>query len=316
MIKTERTVTVTGGKELFVRIMEPEEVSPKAVIQIIHGVGEHSGRYERFAEFLTCENFAVVAHDHRGHGNTDPHQLGYIESDDGFRLMVSDIDRVVAETERLFPGIPLILFGHSMGSFLSQRYMQLYESKASGIIYSGSNGKPTALIYAGLWLAKLMTSIMGPDYKSSLIRNITFGPYNALFKPNRTRHDWLSRDPDEVDSHVEDPFCGFLPTVSCFRDLFSGLLRLHRHTPFAGLSPDVPVLIISGSKDPVSMVGGGIKGLADKLQKSGVEALTVKIYDDARHELLNEINRTEVMTDIEEWIERVPKYETKNLKLS
>lgn len=305
MTENEHFVTTPDGKDLFLRVMKPHGESPKALVLIIHGLGEHSGRYLRFAEYLTERSYAVAAYDHRGHGQSDPDDLGFIPGDDGFHQMVDDLAFMAGEISSMFPGLPQILFAHSMGSFVTQRFLQLHKTDAAGVIYSGSNGKPPALIYAGRLLARLIAAFKGDAHRSDLMRNITFAPYNSRFKPTRTRHDWLSRDPDEVDGHVNDPLCGFTPSASFFVDFFSGLITLHKHEPFSGRQPNTPLMIISGSKDPVSAMGTGIKRLKQKLRTSGESKLTVVEYKNARHELLNEINRDEVMNDILNWIENV-----------
>jgi len=305
-VKTkEYSIEATGEKKLYAITWVPEISKPKGVVLIIHGIAEHSGRYEQFAEFLTENQLAVIAFDHRGHGKTDPEKLGLVDSSDQFITMVSDIEYVRYEAQKQFVDIPLFIFAHSMGSFLFQRYLQLYDYKPDGIIYSGSNGKPPFYMHGGIFLARLIRKIKGKQFKSKFIRNLTFGPYNAMFKPNRTNHDWLTRDEKEVDSYVEDPRCGFLPSVSLLHDLFSGLDHLHRTKPFAGSDPAIPILMISGKDDPVGYMGEGTQRLEKQLKESGVTRLTLKLYDDARHVLLNEFNREDVMEDIIQWMESI-----------
>lgn len=299
----EYTIEATGGKELHAKKWVPANGNPKAAVLIIHGIAEHSGRYGQFAEFLAGHQFAAIAFDHRGHGKTDPDRLGLVDSSDQFITMVSDIDYVSDDVQKQFAGIPLIFFAHSMGSFLCQRYLQLYENKPDGIIYSGSSGKPPFYMHGGIILARLIRKFKGKQYKSKLIRNLTFGPYNAMFKPNRTNHDWLTRDENEVDSYIEDPYCGFLPSVSLLHDLFNGLDQLHRTKPFIGSDPTIPILMLSGKDDPVGYMGEGAMRLEKQLLGSGATRLDLKLYDNARHVLLNEFNREEVMDDIIEWVE-------------
>lgn len=305
MKSSEQFIIATGGRKLFARTWTIDHQSPKAVILIIHGMLEHSGRYERFAKVLVENQYTVLTYDHRGHGKTDPEQPGMIDFDDGFLHMVSDIQHVRSRIGQEFPDIPLIVFAHSMGSFLTQRYMQLYDDRPAGIIYSGSNGKPPSLVYGGLILSKLLNKIKGPDFKSRLIHNLSFNPFNSKFKPNRTDLDWLSRNTEEVDKYINDPFCGFIPPVSFYNQLFTGLLTVSNHSPFAGQNPDIPLLIVSGDHDPVSGMGKGIRRLEKQFKESGAENLTVKIYKGARHELLFETNRHEVMKDIISWLEGI-----------
>lgn len=302
---SEHHITAADDKKLYARTFLPAGKSPKAVVMIIHGMLEHSGRYERFANTLTENEFAVITYDHRAHGKTDPDQPGVIDYDDGFHHMVSDIQFVKNEVLKKFPRLPVIIFAHSMGSFLTQRYMQLYDYEPAGIIYSGSNGKPPSMLYGGLILSKLLSKIKGPDFKSRLIHHMSFKPFNAKFKPNRTDQDWLSRDTEEVDRYISDPFCGFIPSVAFYNQLFSGLMTLTGHKPFAGKNPRIPIMIVSGDHDPVSDMEKGIKRLEKQLKDSGVNNLTVNLYPGARHELLNETNRNQVMDDVVEWIEGI-----------
>jgi len=283
----------------------PDDEKPIAIIQIIHGIAEHCNRYQRFAELLTKHGYGVISYDHRGHGETDPDQLGYIPDEDAFHRMTKNILDFTNRVKQEFPNQPRILFGHSMGSFLTQRYMQLFDDQPNGIIYSGSNGKPPKLLGAGIALSSVIAKLNGPESKSQLIHDLTFKPYNSAFKPNRTQYDWLSRDEKEIDAYINDPFCGFLPSVSFYKYFFKGLKALHNHKPFADHALTIPILLVAGDKDPISDMGKGIKNLEQALKKSGVSDLTVKLYEGARHELLSEINRVEVMNDIKVWIERV-----------
>lgn len=296
------TIPSKDGKKLFSRRWEPAEGAPEAVLMIVHGMGEHSGRYQRLARFLTERKIAVLAYDHRGHGNTDPDHPGYIEADDGFKWMVRDIESVRNYASERFPGLPLFYFSHSMGSFLTQRHLQTTSIQPDGVIYSGSTGRVSSLLPFGILLSSLLSTFRSDSYKSELLRKMTFGPYNARFKPARTRHDWISGVPEEVDRYVEDPLCGFTPSVSFFNHFFRGLRRTQRHSPFAGKGTPYPVLIVSGGDDPISDMGKGVKDLEKKLDRSGIQDLTTHIYPGVRHEALSDHNREEVMQDISGWI--------------
>jgi len=296
-LKTESN----GGKKLFTRVWTPHSLKLRAVVLIVHGMAEHSARYARFADYLTDRKIAVVTYDHRGHGKTGENHPGYIPGGDGFQLMVSDVAVMKAFAENEFPGLPLFIFAHSMGSFLVQRHLQKHDDTPSGVIYSGSSGTVPTLLPVGIVLSSAIALAMGAGHKSTLIHNLTFKPYNDHFKPVRTPHDWISRDPDEVDLYNNDPLCGFVPSISFYRDFFKGLKRTQKHKPFT--AGKYPVMIISGSHDPVSDMGKGIEPLKHKLIQSGIDELSVKIYPKARHEPLNEINRAEVMADLYKWIE-------------
>lgn len=302
MKSTTFTFSDPSGNRLFAREWLPESGSPKAIIQVIHGLGEHSLRYEPFAEFFTGQGFGVLAYDHRGHGETDPDRLGYIPGEDGFHRMTKNILDFRNSTEQKYPNLPRILFAHSMGSFLTQRYMQLFDDRPAAIIYSGSSGKPPKSLAAGTALASLLSKLYGPGHKSEFIFWLTFYPYNSKFKPNRTKVDWISRDEEVVDQYFDDPFCGFVPTASFFKDFFKGLQSLHSHSPFADHDTDIPILLLSGADDPVSNMGEGVLELEQILRLDGVSDLSVKLYEGARHETINEINRDEVLNDLLTWI--------------
>jgi alpha-beta hydrolase superfamily lysophospholipase len=306
-LKTTTLIADSLGKKLHTLKWIPGG-DIKAVVQIVHGIAEHAERYNHFANFLTRNGFAVYAHDHQGHGKTDPNHLGYVEDGDAFELMVKNVRDIYRNISIEHPGIPHILFGHSMGSFLVQRYMQISDTEPDGIIYSGSNGKPPVILGVGIMLANLIIRIYGPGAESKLIHKMIFGPYNKHFKPNNTELDWLTRDPEMVQLYIDDPFCNFIPSVSFFGDLFKGLKKLHSHKPFADHSNEIPIMLLAGDSDPVSGMGKGIKNLEKLIRKSGIKDIQVKLYPGGRHEMLNETNRDEVMNDLLSWISIVLKH--------
>ena len=306
-MKTSFHITDAHRKKIHILKWDPDSGNSRGVVQIIHGLAEHAERYNHFARYLNERGFTVYAHDHRGHGKTDPNSLGYIDSNDGFHTMVKNIKDVRSAISDENPGLPLILFGHSMGSFLLQRYMQLYDHTPAGLIYSGSNGKPPASISAGMLLSRVLIKLKGKAAKSTLLHGMTFGAFNKRFKNPRTDMDWLSRDPDMVDLYIDDPYCGFVCSTSFFHHFFRGLKTLHAHRPFADHDLTVPILVVSGDSDPVSNMGKGIRDLEKRLKKSGVANVTVKLYENGRHEMLNETNRAEVMDDILQWLNSITK---------
>ncbi|PKD43689.1 alpha/beta hydrolase [Rhodohalobacter barkolensis] len=288
--------------ELHCSVWLPD-TPPKSVLIVVHGMAEHGGRYHEFASFLTDHGIAVLAHDHRGHGKSASNGLGFVNSDDAFHTLVDGIHSVYKFVEHKYSGLPVFLLGHSMGSFLVQRFIQLYPVQLQGIIYSGSNGKPPFLLHFGIILSGMITSIFGSKKKSPLINYLTFGKYNKPFKPNRTDFDWLSRDDEIVDNYVQDPSCGFIYSASFYHDLFRGLKTLQKHKPFAGYSKLIPIFLISGDQDPVSNMGKGVHQLKSLLEKSGAESVDMKIYPGGRHEMLLEINRDKVMNDVLLWMQ-------------
>ncbi len=273
------------------------------VVQIAHGMAEWAGRYNDFAEKLVEAGYIVYAHDHRGHGNTvkDISSIGYLGKD-SFNGMIEDIKLINDLIREKHPNLPIILFGHSMGSFLAQGYIALYGNSLKGVIFSGSNGDHGFILNLGILIAKLQVLLSGEKAKSKLLSKITFGSYNKAFKPNRTPFDWLTRNTIEVDKYINNPYCGGIFTASFYFDFFKGLKTLHKRKTISNIPKSLPVLIISGSMDPVGEFGKGVSRLFELYHQHGFTDVTLKIYENARHELLNEINKDEVTTDILQWI--------------
>ncbi|MDZ7758306.1 alpha/beta hydrolase [Rhodohalobacter sp.] len=302
MKKESFIIKASNDMDLYCLQWQPDG-PPIGAVQIVHGMAEHVDRFHEFARFLTDQGFTVIGHDHPGHGKSRNDRLGIVPSEDAFHTLVDETHRVYFTIKQKYPELPVFIFGHSMGSFITQRMMQLQPVQPDGIIYSGSNGKPPLLLHFGIFLSKILSRTMGPDKKSPLIDFLTFGKYNKAFKPNRTDFDWLTRDEEIVDQYVKDPDCGFIYPVGFYRDLFLGLRTLHRHEPFSGYSKSVPMLLVSGDQDPVSDMGKGVQQLKSLLEKSGAESVDINIYPGGRHEMVHEINREEVMDDILSWIQ-------------
>ncbi len=290
---------------IFTYLWEPDEnFTKKGIIQLIHGLAEHAKRYERFAQEATSNGFIVVADDHRGHGKTakNEEELGYLGEGDGFQKMVEDEYKLTKITKEKYPNLPYFILGHSMGSFILQRYIEEYGKELNGAILSGSTGPNPLLLIPGNLVAKIAMILNGEKKKSPFLNKLSFGSYNNAFKPNRTEFDWLSRDEKEVDKYVEDPLCGFVCSTSLYYYLTKGMLSMHKKNNLQLIPKSLPIFIISGSKDPVGAT------TVPKLYKIylglGLNDVEMKLYENARHEILNEINREEVTRDIIGWIFR------------
>lgn len=295
----------SDGKSLFTYLWEPEEnITKKGIIQIIHGLAEHAKRYERFAKEATDRGFIVVADDHRGHGKTakNEEELGYLGDKNGFSLMVEDEYLLTKHMKEKYPNLPYFILGHSMGSFILQRYMEEYGKELNGAILSGSAGPNPLLLYPGNFIAKIVLLFNGPRKKSKFLNDLSFGNYNKAFKPNRTEFDWLSRDEKEVDKYVEDPLCGFVCSTSLYYFLTKGMIEMHKKHNMNLIPKSLPIIILSGSKDPVGATT--VPKLFKIYLNLGITDIEMKLYNDARHEILNEINREEVTRDIFGWVER------------
>jgi len=291
------------GWGIFVYKWLPDNgVKARAVVEIVHGMCEHAARYNRFAEALTREGYLVYAQDLRAHGKTagSIENLGYAGRD-GFNQMVVDIKQLNDILKKENPGLPVFLFGHSFGSFLSQAYVAQYGDTIKAVVLSGTAGKQS-LLNLGIAIATIQMLFFGPKYKSKLLHTMTFKDYNNSFKPNRTKSDWLSRDQAEVDKYVNDPYCGTVSSAGFFYDLLRGLKYIHEEETMKNIPKNLPVYLFSGTHDPVGNMGKGPSWLFNTYKKLGIEDLKLRLYENARHETLNEINRDEVTRDVINWL--------------
>ena len=271
--------------------------APRAVVQILHGMAEHMGRYERMAKALNEKGFAVAGRNHRGHG-PEAETLGFFADRDGWDVLLRDAHAVSLDLKKRYPGAPFFLLGHSMGSFLAREYALRWGKELDGLILSGTGFYDKPLCAAGLLLAKL-----SPKKKpANFVNSIAFAGNNKPFSPGRTGFEWLSRDEKEVDKYVADPLCGFCFTGGAFADFFGGLLALTDESRLQNMPKELPVYFMSGDRDPVGQMGEGVKKAAEQFQKARMKDVTVKLYPGARHELFNEINRDEVTADLVDWL--------------
>lgn len=301
MIHETFWLTTTDHSRLFVNQWLPES-APRAVIMVAHGMAEHSGRYARLAQALCNEDYGVYAPDLRGHGRTAENAiLGHYADHDGWAKVVGDLASLNQHIGQQHPETPILLLGHSMGSYIAQAYLLHHSASLHGAILSGSNFQPVTLYRAARQIARFERWRQGAAGRSALIEWLSFGSFNKAFKPTRTAFDWLSRDPVEVDKYVQDPLCGFRCTNQLWVDLLGGLQQISKASNLAQIDPGLPLMVIGGECDPVSE-GKRLKDLADALCDAGNRHLQLKIYPQARHELFNETNRDEVTTDVLAWI--------------
>lgn len=295
------------GTDIFVyNWMPDEDIKVKGIVQIAHGMAETAARYERFAEILTKNGYIVYANDHRGHGKTagNIESLGYLADEDGFGWLVKDLYQLSGIIKKENSELPLFLFGHSMGSFAAQKYIMLYGNELKGTILSGSNGRQGIILDIGTMFAKNEIKKHGRKVQSFKLNKMSFGSYNNTFKPNRTEYDWLSRDNAEVDRYIEDPFCGTVFTAGFFYDFLTALKEIENKSNLSFVPKDLPIYIFSGEKDPVGKCGKGVINLYNRYKNYGIKDVTYKLYKDGRHEMLNEINRDEVMKDVVDWLNK------------
>ncbi|HBF6737646.1 TPA: lysophospholipase [Clostridioides difficile] len=276
---------------------------PKAVIQIAHGMAETAQRYETFAKVLTKNGYIVYINDHRGHGKTAKiiENVGHLAEKEGFRCLVEDMYTLTNIIKKENEDLPIYLFGHSMGSFASQRYIMDYSNNLSGLILCGSNGKQGIILNLAHLIINREIKKYGRRSKSNKINNLIFGG-EIIRRNEKTKFDWLSRDKEQVEKYINDPFCGVVCSCGFFYDLVQGLKEIEDKENLKKVPLDIPIYIISGDKDPIGKNGKGVLRLRDRYIKLGVKDVTCKLYKDGRHELLNEINREEVFEDIICWL--------------
>jgi alpha-beta hydrolase superfamily lysophospholipase len=305
MRSSEFTHQASDGKTLFVRRFLPDDsASVKAIVHLAHGMAEHSARYARVAEALTTAGYAVYANDHRGHGKTaSPDELGFFAEKDGFARVVGDLVELVAREKKEHPDLPLVLVGHSMGSYMVQEFIIDHGREIAGAVLSGSAGKPNLLASAGRLLARAVRLRAGARGKSKLLGDLSFGAFNKQFAPTRTAFDWLSRDVAEVDKYVTDPLCGFDVTTSLWVDVLDALASIARPERQARIPKDLPIYVFSGSEDPVSGNTKSLEQLLAAYRLAGVRDVAHRFYPGARHETLNETNRDEVTRDLITWLD-------------
>lgn len=284
------------------------EGEPKAVLQIVHGIGEYVERYDQFASYLTERGFMVVAEDHMGHGQSINGEgiQGYFHG--GWFTAVDDTYQLLADTRKAYPNLPYILFGHSMGSFMTRTLLCRYpDSGISGVVICGTGWQPAFALPAIIKVVEAVCKRNGETKPNEKLQNLVFGSYNSKVEHPRTPYDWLTRDAKTVDAYIADPMCGFTVSAGLLRELMKGILFIEQPVNLAAMRKDLPVFFIAGGDDPVGNYGKGVRQSAEAFRKAGMTDVSVRIYPLGRHEILNEINREEIYEDVVQWIEKVLK---------
>lgn len=267
----------------------PDNQTASMVIVLVHGMGEHLRRYDHVADALTAEGFVVYGHDHRGHGaslaaNGEPGNLG----PDGWSALLGDLSSAVIRARSEHPGVPVVVVAHSMGSFATQQFLLDHGADVDAVALTG-----TAAL-----------DLLEPAL--DLSKDVDLSAFNDPFQPARTDFDWLSRDEAVVNQYIADPLCGFGIDAASACDMFVGARRLADPDQVAGLPRDLPVYVAVGAKDPVN---GGLTllwPLVDRFRTARMDDVTVRVYDDGRHEIFNETNRAEVIDDLVDWLKQIP----------
>ena len=292
-----------GKTNIHVRRCTPE--GPVCgIVQIAHGIAEHVERYDAFASFLADNGYLVVANDHLGHGQsvTGEDDLGFFAENGGWELAVGDMRKLYEATHAEFPDLPYFLFGHSMGSFLTRTYIIRFPGGLAGAIISGTGQQAAPIVAGGKLMGKMECRRHGARYHSEKLNGLAFGSYNKGYDVHRTDYDWLSRDNAAVDKYIADPLCGFVPSAGLFTDMMTGIQFISSMKNISRMNRSLPIFFISGDKDPVGENGKGVIRVYNNFLKIGMTDVTMKLYPECRHELLNELNRDEVMKDVLDWL--------------
>ena len=278
----------------------------RAVVQINHGLAEHAARYGRFADFLAARGYHVYAHDHRGHGETTAPgaPTGRFAQKDGVEHVLADVGAVHDRIAEQHPGLPVVIFGHSMGGLIALNFTLRHSERIAAAAIWNAN------FSAGL-LGRLAQAILaferfrlGSDVPSRILPKLTFGDWTKKVPNARTAFDWLSRDPAEVDLYVADPLCGWDASVSMWIDIFDLVFAGADDRNFSAVRKDLPFNLAGGARDPATAGGKAVEALALRLRRMGFSNLVSKVYTETRHESLNEINRELIMADFAAWLDR------------
>lgn len=307
----EIIIQAPDGTELVGFSRRPDAAPVQGCLLILHGMAEHIGRYGKFAAFLADKGIAVYGFDLRGHGATGVKSgtPGFFAEENGWNLVVEDIDIWVDHIRRQNSGRPLYLLGHSMGSFLARAYAGRYGEKLGGLILSGTGKDPGLAAGVELAVARVESQINGKMAPSALLDRLVFGPYARSVKNRGTRSDWLSRDERQVDAYIADPLCGRVMTAGFFADFLRGIRDVHKPTVLRRTPRSLPIYLFSGSRDPVGGFSRGVLSVYEEYRRAGIVNISLKLYSDGRHEMLNEVNREEVYRDVLGWIHaRIPEF--------
>lgn len=299
---TEKIASKDSKNNLNVIIWETEK-EPIGVLQIVHGMAEYIDRYDNFAKYMTEHGFNVIGHDHLGHGHSvsDEHDYGFFAEENGDKIIIEDMHSVTQYAREKWEELPNFILGHSMGSFCLRQYLTKYSNDVFGAIIMGTGWIPSAAALLGKTIATNTCKSKGSHTVNPLLIKLTLEPYNKPFAPARTNCDWLSRDEKQVDLYVNDKLCGFDFTAGAYKDFFTILEKIAKNRQLIGMRKSLPILITSGSVDPV----GGKKAcekLNAQYKRCGIDDVTLKLWENDRHEILNELNKSDVYDYICTWL--------------
>jgi alpha-beta hydrolase superfamily lysophospholipase len=305
VIEESRFDSTYADKKLHLVLWKDDEKAPKAIVQLSHGMCEYVKRYDELARALVEAGFVVCGNDHLGHGETasDSNELGFIADKDGYRYMVRDLRNITLYLRNLYPGLPLVLYGHSMGSFLARKYAADYKDGVDAYVFCGTGG-PNPASSMGLKMINLLSKIKGEHHRSKLMTSIAFGSYTKRYENAKTGYEWVTSDPQKMDEYLHDPFCMYLFTLSAYRDLMSVLSEVSEVGWAKKLDKNLPYLLVSGDMDPVGDYGEGVRIVFERMKSAGCTKAECRILPNTRHEPHNEINRKDFYRDMIAWLDR------------
>ena len=305
MVRNEFTFPSADGRTGIHAVEWTPDMAPRAVLVLSHGVSEHILRYEPLAAYLTERGFAVAGHDHLGHGLSVAAGAPrlYFGPRGSWDWVVQDLYTRRNLAGERYPGLPVFLLGHSMGSFLARTYLIRYPGTLAGAILMGTGQMAPAVVAAGRVLAAREAKKVGDTHPSPLVNKLAFEAYNQKFAPNRTAYDWLSVNQENVDNYLADPLCGGDPTIGLFREMLGGIAYIEKAENLKRMNRNTPILFLSGAEDPVGDMGKGVRRAYRSFCRSGVRDVEMKLYPGARHEILNEAQGETVCADICRWLE-------------
>lgn len=299
-----RVFICSDGHRLAYNLWLPENKEAKAFIQILHGMAEYSDRYENYAKFLNKKGYAVFAADHRGHGHTsEKEDLGWFAEKDGWNRIASDAFEVANYISKAYHTKQMFLFGHSMGSFLARTVMVQHPDFYSGVVIMGTATSAGLIGKVGKLVCKLQIKKDGQKAVGEVMDKLSFSAYNKQIENPRTKFDWLSTDENEVDKYIKDPLCGFTCTNGFFLDLLNGIEYANSKANAQLLPKDIPLLIVSGDKDPVGDYGKGVTKVYNLYKDAEIADVQLKLFEGGRHEILNEVFKKDVYDYLLRWFE-------------
>lgn len=297
--------SINNRNQLHVAIWEPQRET-KAILQISHGMVEYIVRYDDFAKHLNQQGILVIGNDHLGHGQSvlDESEFGYFGKEKG-SAVVDDLYEVTKYAKKQYgENIPYFLMGHSMGSFMARRYLMTYGEKITGAIISGTGYKTAPVLAVAFFFTAVTKFFHGERYRSPFMKWLVFHTYNRKIADVKTKNDWLTRDAAVVAAYNENPYCKFSFTVNGYETLFGAIKYIQKQNNWEETPKQLPILMIAGEEDPVGSYGKDVKKVYKKYQQLGCNHIELKLYQDDRHELVNELDREVVYADISQWILR------------